>query len=295
MASTDVTIAHATDDQLSEPDSPASLERIERMAERLPELVDAGDSDTIKRWRDKGNAAALVARKLGYMEESQALARLAVRCAAAIGVISGRALRWRDSAAAPAAPGGIGAQKLSQYRTLGAAMERGLLEAVLDACEGRVEDQRACAIASAMGAGWVPQSRWSALVRKRAAERKLSAVELREQAGCHTDAQLLGQGHAMPWWNCRKIADALEIDVSRLPPVRKGTGRTKPRRAKWITHRFRPGNGRWDEVGVRFTAMRDEMTRAAPDWPNKPAVVEAMHTLSDTIQREMHNPTNQHG
>ena len=57
------------------------------MAEQLPALIEQGDTATINRMRNEGQAAALAAKKLGYEMEARALARHAVWCTASLGIV----------------------------------------------------------------------------------------------------------------------------------------------------------------------------------------------------------------
>jgi hypothetical protein len=51
------------------------LAQVEQARAALPSLIEAGDTETIKRWRDEGQVAALAAKKLGYERESVETAR----------------------------------------------------------------------------------------------------------------------------------------------------------------------------------------------------------------------------
>jgi hypothetical protein len=274
-----------TDHAALERDSGALIARIEARGEQLPGLIKAGDTASIKRLRDNGEAAALAAKKLGYLREARALSQHAVQCDAALGVISGRA-------------GGPsrGDSLLTAQRAVGAAMARGRLGEVFDKCDRYLEIMVAAQAARDIGATGVPRSYLAKQIRKRAAERRISVSELGRQSGVGVQAihSLVSgskrheQNGVVSWWHAYRAMSVLGIDLSKAPLARRRRSRRSGSPvAKWISHTFRPGMGKWDEVGVRYTKMRDEMRRADPMWTEKPAVYEAMKNLSDIIQREI--------
>jgi hypothetical protein len=260
-----------------------TLAQVDQARAALPSLIEAGDVETLKRWRREGDAASLAAKKLGCTREAMVLARQSVRCAAALGVLDAEG---RD--------GGYAAENAhnevrKRWRTLGAALVRNHLEAVLDECGQEVSESRGALVAGARGEGGVPRGRLVALLRKTAAERGTTLTGLERETGAALRHYVkLGRGREpdrCEWWPAMRVAATLGIDIRHLPPVpAKRAGRPP---AKWVTHRFRPGDGSWEEAATRWRAFRDEVRRATGDVRGKPQLYEAMHTVSDILQREV--------
>lgn len=167
-------------------------------------------------------------------------------------------------------------------------MDRGALERVLDVSGGALNEQTPARIARQMGWTSVAGPRVRTLVLKLAKERGVGAQRMCHEAGISTvvvgyDSRRLRR----EWWGVRLATEALGIDISGLPPLPGRRQKSGRHYNKFVTHRFRPGGGRWDEVGVRMIAMRDEMKRADSAWVDKPLLYEAMKTVSDIIQREI--------
>lgn len=267
MASTDLTVQNG---ELSAPDSDDSIARIEAMGDTLPDLIQAGNTATIRELRERGEAASLAVKKLKYHRESLAFARLAVSCTAAI-------------------------EMTEEKGSLGAAMDRGRLAAVLDECGQTVNDRMARIVASRGGHRHVGQERFRSLLRSHLAGRSVRPVAL--AAGLRANQLQRFVATESPykvvsWWTAKPVCQALGIEerLRKLPPAPRRRGHSrhgKTSSVRWLHHRFRPGGGKWDEAGVRFTAMRDEMTRADPAWSHKDPLYEAMKTVSDIIQREI--------
>lgn len=172
---------------------------------------------------------------------------------------------------------------------LGAALMRGRLEPILQQVAS-ASPQRAMRLAADAGVSSIPRARFAALVQKRAHERGMAVGALAAEAH-------IGRGviHAImspnrssrcQWWSSYRIARAIGVDISNLPPV----GPPQPvrrTRAKWVTHKMRAGGGRWDDVIAPECALRDAMTKADRNWSNKPLLYEAMKAVSDIIQREV--------
>src|ERR1035438_7455243 len=226
---------------------------------------------------------------MGFRREAIAAARQALRCAAALGMIEANGMVYGDW------PG-----KHRRLLPLAAAMDRGRLEAVLDAMPPlSLSEETACTWAQKLGMGWVSRPAIASRVRSRGSQYKpkKQGTKGRPRGGLQRlcidaglpphalRALISSQRSAVAYWPARKLTKAVGIDVSDLPPARKVT--TSKKRSAFITDRLRPGNGRWDEAAVRYTKMRDEMTRADPGWPDKPLFYEAMKTISDIIQKEI--------
>lgn len=281
MASLDLVPAG---DDLPEADSDEAVARIEARAGELPELIEAGDTATLRRWREEGQAAKILMQKRGYEKEARAIGRQTLRCAAALGVIANRELpQGHTSGGDP----------------LGVAMERGRLEQVLDSCGGSTDEHMAARRCALLGTSRVSRSKVAGRIRKLAAERQVSITQL---AASHdiwpsklmnlTSSKAANRLPSVKWLTAQRTAQSLGLDLSDLPPFPSPRKRSRPR-AKWLTHKPALGGGRWDEVGVRLIRMRDEMTRVSADWVDNPLLYEAMRTVSEHIQREIHNPANQ--
>ncbi len=284
---TDLVVANQNG--LAEPDSNESVARIEAMAEELPALIEASDNETLKQWRNEGNAAGLAAKRLGYQKEARALMAQALRCCAALGVIAGHADNMPGPQRTRMKVAGLSSTMSSNYRVLGAAMERGRFESVLELCGGEVSESRALQVCRERGLASVSRKQFARLIRQRASERHLAMTELCRQAGFPSNRLevVANRGtETLNWWTVYHIAKALELEIGHLPPCPRRRRKTSYR-AKWLTHKFRLGDGRWDEAGVRFVRLRDEMHRADPQWVNKPLLYEAMQTVVRVIEQEI--------
>jgi hypothetical protein len=249
---------------------------IERMEAELPLLIQARDTETINQWLTEGKAASIAAREMKLLAEAVQLARATMHCVASLGVISGETqVSPSDSAD-------------GMRRALGAALLRGRLEQVLDAAGPTLSQQRVACTARRLGMTYVSGGVLRKRIGSSVASRGTTLSALEREVGINLKTWQYKTTTRHEWWAAWRVARALEFDICKLPPKPSVAKRRTPTKVKWLTHRQPVGDGSWAKAQVGWYKFRDEVRKVAPALGTDHRLLyEAMHTVSDIIQREI--------
>lgn len=321
-----VTLERRTGNEVEAPDELAAEqnlalieEQTQREIDTLPQLVTEREIDKIKRLRREGDALAMAAQRSGYEAQARHFGRMMLYAAAAEGLISLEAWdaipRGKKTAAAEVERldergRGLGLRG-QRLHALASAYDRGRMEAVLNGCGDVLTVSRANLIASQLGMAAVSPRDLRKQLEAIARRRGVSVHALLVEIGCASlQAQLTPSKLdriAIRWTTVRLIIKPLDIRPDVLPPHRRRRrGGPRVERSKWITHRYRSGNGTPAKALNQWYAFRDEVRRL--NWfEEKPLLAEAakrvsddihkgrkpsdedMHTITDIVIREAHS------
>lgn len=191
--------------------------------ERLPELVEAGDSEELANIAHVAELLRLHEKAQGHAEKANEAARLMVEAEAGIGVIDIRtSLRWSIREPLQIGARTVAAGTRDRYRVLGYADLQGILDGALTVlAEDGITASRALKEVRTLGAGfWDPAPIREAVSEAR--DRGESLASILRRAG-------LSRTQATELWRCRTfsyekglaIARALGLDETDLRPLKR--------------------------------------------------------------------------
>lgn len=279
-----VALERHTDSEIEVDSEPTDEQQTQQAIDQLPQLVAERDIDQIKQIRRDGDALAAAAKRAGYAAQAQRFGRLMLYAAGAQGSIA-----MDIQEAVPRGAKSARNREREQLNVLAAAYERGRMEELLNGCGEVLSVSRGNIVATQLGLASVrPQDlrkQLKAVAQRRGTTVHALLVEAGRPNVQKTLAARCDNAIMLEWKTVRTLIEPLGLRVDELEPVRlrRRTGK-RHERSKWVTHRYRTGDGSAAKALNQWYAFRDEVRRL--NWiEEKPLLGETMKRLSDNIHK----------
>lgn len=270
------------------------LETIERAADWLPTAIAEGRSGDLLNLAGRAEAQQLYEIHRGYVASANALARLKVKCEAAIGFLDVEEIpRLRNAAPLIINEVTIQPHLRHRWRVLAIGLDRGALDEIFDDLEAIGEEVTTYKVQRHLhrkGVLRVPNSALKDGIARGVAKhgtRKQLAAEIGIPAKS-LEYTFAGHNTTSSWWIAKRIAVALGENADGLPRVNQKASHKTRKKRLFLKRQRKLTGGRWDECYSRYRLFLDEFQRVAdaanPRWDR---AYDTAYSMEDIIGRQM--------